>query len=151
MNYLALEELIIARLQAKLPELRGAIDGMYDLDGVSANAQRAPRIDVVPFGEQVLQGDKQRSHNGLVQIVQQRWMVVAVVRNGRDMRTGVAARREAGDLLWRINANLQGWKPGADFGHLYKINAAPPQYEKGFGYFPLAYASNIVRKGEPQP
>jgi hypothetical protein len=151
MNYLALEDLIIARLKARLPELSGAIDGMYDLDGVSANAQQAPRIDVVPFGEQVLPGDKQRSHNGLVQIVQQRWMVVAVVRNGRDMRTGVAARREAGDLLWRINASLQGWNPGPDFGPLHKINAPPPQYEKGFGYFPLAYASNIVRKGESQP
>ncbi len=150
-NYLALESLVIARLKATLPEINNQVQGAADLEGVKADQQVAPRIDVVPYGEGVLQGEKDGSRVGNVQICEPRILVVVVVRNVRDIRSGAATRSEAGELLWEANAALQGWKPDADHGHLKKIPAPAPAYDRGFGYYPLAFASRIVRKGALQP
>lgn len=147
-DYLALEGLIIARIEAAAGVALGLrrLCGAADLDGVKAEGQVTPAVYVLYAGERV---PAERTQQGAVQIIEQRWLAVLALKNRRDTRTGEAWRREAGPMLTRLNTALQGWRPSREYGPLIKAAAPGPGFEAGFGYFPLAYHSRIVLKGDP--
>ena len=147
-DYLALEGLIIARIETAVSADLGLrrIAGAADLDGAKTEGQVTPAVYVLYGGERV---PAERTHQGAVQVIEQRWLAVLALKNRRDTRTGEAWRREAGPMLTRLNACLQGWRPDRDHGPLIKAAAPGPGFEAGFGYFPLAYHSRIVLKGDP--
>lgn len=74
----------------------------------------------------------------------QRWLIVPMVRNVRDMTTGSAARDAAGEYLLRIIKTLNGWRPTAEHGPL-RLTApgAPRVYQGGVAYAPAQFETLV--------
>ncbi len=142
-DYLALEPLLIARLQA-VTSLRHVLPAP-DLAAVTEAEQFTPAVHVLWWGERVPQGGNARV--GIQQIVGHTWLAVVAVRNASAMRTGAGVRAEAGLLLAEVNAALQGWRPGAGWDPLAKVSAPRPLYRGAFAYFPLAFEAVTYTRG----
>lgn len=146
-DYLAAEPLIIERVRARCATELGLrqVIGVADLEGVESARQVLPAAYVLYGGERV---PEERTHRGAVQQVNQRWYVVLAQSNRRDASHGSDWRREIGGMLAALNAALQGWKPSAEHGELTKAAAPAPLYRSGYGYWPLAFNTRIVTRGE---
>ena len=142
-NYLSAEGLIIARLKARLPAVRAVLSAA-DLVGVEERSQITPALHVL------YDGDTVQESPGRAQSVGQRWLVIVAVRNVRDQMGGSAARADAGALLTQVIQALQYWAPSPQHGKLMRANA-PKAHQGEYSYFPLAFVTDIVSAGDPQP
>lgn len=142
MNYLRIEALLRARIEASVAGLK-AVLGAADLAGVSEAAQITPAVHVLYDGDEVVT----RGGDSVAVAVNQRWLVVVAVRNVRNQATGDAARAEAGELIWEVLRAVQGWQPAADLGPLARVNGPAPAYISGFAYFPLAFNCLVPMTG----
>ena len=77
----------------------------------------------------------------------QRWLTVVAVRNVASIRTGEPARQEAGGFLLQLLQTLPGWRPSPEHGPLVRIAAPRPGYDRGLGYFPLAFHTLVDTEG----
>jgi hypothetical protein len=144
---LSAEPLIVARLEAKLaalnlPALR--VLTAPDLAEVAEEQQTVPAVHVVYGGHAISQDQGE----GAVVELQQTWHTVVVVRNVRGIRSGEAAREEAGQILDAVFRALTGWRPGAEFRRLRPANAPRAGYSKGYGYYPLSWTLKMQMRGE---
>lgn len=76
--------------------------------------------------------------------------VVTVVRNATSQVTGEHARFEAGPVLVAVIASLLGWVPGDGYEALKMENATNPEFEAGFGFYPLVFSTRYVVSGGSQ-
>ena len=145
--WLALEPRLIERLTAKL-DAAVAVQPARDLAGVKEALQRVPGVQVYPGGYRPANEDGA----GLTQLIDQSWIVVVVVRNAADQKSGAAARADASPVCDAVLRALLGWRPGAPYGPL-KLAAppAPPLWSPGgYGYYPFAFTTRFTVTGEPR-
>lgn len=133
----AIQSLLIARLQEQIPELR-LVRGARDLVSVQEQPGTAPSAYVIYDGQEAGIGAGQE------QMVEQKWLVVTVVRNVRGALFGGEERQEAGPLLLHTCQTLLGWQPGSEFGALSLIHAPGPTFKQGFGFYPLRFSSRVI-------
>ncbi|MEW6490766.1 MAG: hypothetical protein AB1578_22995 [Thermodesulfobacteriota bacterium] len=143
-NYLSAEALIVARLQSKVAGVKAVLSAA-DLDGVAESAQVTPAVHVVFGGYR----PTQERDEGRVQESEQVWIAVVAVRNLRTPKTGEHARETAGELCADVLAALQGWRPSAEHQPLKLAPGPRPGFSKGYGYFPLAFTTRVVTRGQP--
>lgn len=136
-DYFSAQALIVSQLMEQLPELR-VVRGARDLASVREGVVTAPAAYVLYDGLDVRLGA------GREQMVEQKWMVLSVVRHLQDALFGVGERQEAGPLLLRVCQTLLGWQPGPEHGALSMMNAPPPSFHDGFGFYPLRFTSRVV-------
>jgi len=139
MNYLALGELLIKRLE-EITEFADVLSS-EQLSQVTEENQSTPAAHVVYLGD-VVDATKQ---GGVVSKVKQRWMVAIAVQtfDGND------TQQEAGELMGKVFEKLQGWKPALEFTNLHRESAGtPPLYKNGYGYFPLLFTTHMTIKGK---
>lgn len=146
-NYLAAEELILARLSAVLGTDAKAL-AARDLAGVKESAQITPAVHVI------LDGDtpKGQAVRGKHCTVEQRWLLVVVTRSARDARSGAGARDAAGPLITGVLNAMSGWSPPESRFQPFSRTATNyrPQYSPGgFFYFPLAFATEFAFTAAP--
>lgn len=139
----AMPDLANERLTAWLPA-----HGYADLPVLqAANLHLLPKnvplaVVVVPAGIEV---NEQR--RGQVAIAEA-FVVVAQCRNPTSQRTAEAVLEEVGPLLVTCVAALLGWTPDADaYEPLTMIAAPAPEYEAGFGFYPIAFQTRYVLSG----
>lgn len=143
-NYLELEPLIVARIEAQVPGLR-KVFGMAELATIRERAvQFSPCACVVYDGDSVPAGEAARGGQGVAQAVLQRWVVWLIVRNVRDGKDGAAARTDAGPLLSLLIKALAGWTPTPPFRPLRRGNAPRPLFEDGAIHFPVLFEAPLI-------
>lgn len=140
---LSAEPLIVSRLQSVL----GASAQVFtapDLAGVAEAKQVTPAVHVVYGGYRVTQ----EQGEGLIVELEQDWYTVVVVRNVRDIRSGAAAREDAGPLLARVFRGLTGHRLAPGWRRLRPTQPPRAGYSKGYGYYPLSWSLRLQLRGE---
>lgn len=136
-NFLAIEPQLVARLKEALADLRPAVFVLTeaDLAGVKESAQHVPAVHVIWNGFGVAEANTLGTRARLVHT----WLCVAAVRNVGDVRSGAAARQEAGELLARAGGVLMGFKPQGAITPLRLAPGPRSWASKGYLYVPLAF------------
>lgn len=143
-NYLDLENLIIERLTAELPKEVKVLSSA-DLEGLKTSAQPAPAVHVL------LEDDQPASEVNTSQQIKQRWCCILVVKNVRTVRTGQAARTDAGLLIPQIITILNNWEPQGAIPYypLTRVKTAfKPRYSNGFMHYPLTFECSFHWKND---
>lgn len=141
----AISDLIVTRLEAALPDLLESSETVPVLR--AASIQKLPRnvplaVVVVPAGIAI---DGQRKGQAAIA---ESVAVVIQVRNPSDQLTGAAALAEAGLLGNACVGALLGWTPdSASYEALTMIEAPGPEFEAGFGYYPIAFQTRYILSG----
>ena len=141
----ALPDLIQDRLEAILPTL-------YDSDFTvpvwrAASIEQMPRnttmaVVVIPVGLEV--SEQRRNQVAIAEAV----IVVVQVRNPASQLAGISVLQDAGPLLSACIQALLGWTPDVDAYESLTMTSAPnPEFEAGFGYYPLAFQTRYVLSG----
>lgn len=134
--------LIEARLKAKCPTAGDNVFSTADLVGVKEKSQVTPALHVVLHSYQPLSDDDGSSSRW-----REIWLVVVVVKNARQNVGAQAVRNEAPPLLAEVVAALDGWRCPGCIGLVRAIDPPAPLITDGFGYFPLAFATQVVSDG----
>jgi hypothetical protein len=143
-DYLALEDLLVARLRSEMPELKAVLTA-EDLAGVRGATQFDAAAHVVYLGDDVTTA----SGSGAAQPVAQQWMVVLVVKFAGTPTTGKGLRKKAGPLIAKLLQTVCGWQPQpAPLTALRRINAPKVGYDNGFAYYPFAFKTTHVTLGK---
>lgn len=140
-NFMALEPLLIARLQATV-----IVDGR-PVDVASRRAEELSNevrtgIEVAYDGYTILSSDTQSA------TIQQSWSVVIVEDNVRD-KARAGARADAGPIIKQVLRSLIGWQPDAVDGerHFSRLVLATPTYRATYrdkrSYFPLTFSTSL--------
>lgn len=142
-NYLIAEQLIVERLTTRLRGVKKVL-AAADLAGVAESSQTTPAVHVVYQGYR----PTQEKEDGATQQTEQTWLVVVAVRNVRDTRAATATREDAGPIMLDCLRALQGWLPSKEHSRL-KLSTAPQAgYRAGFGYFPMAFTTKLITRGD---
>ena len=142
-DFLALEPHLVAALKAVLADLRPAVHVLTaaQLADLPEQKQLTPAVQVLHAGFRVADC---RADGRMAQL-EHTWLIVAAVKSSRDIRSGSAAREQAGQLVARAGAALMGLKvPGLMAGPLLLANAPAARYSEGYLYLPLAFTAATV-------
>ena len=144
LNFLALEHELIARLQAQLASCQPPVHVLSaaDLAGVMEEKQLTPAVHVVYQGYRVAEG---RTDQKAARI-EQTWLAVVTTRNTRALKTGEAARAQAGPLAQQVVAALMGWQPASASKPLRLESGPSAGFSAGYQYLPLAFVAETVVK-----
>ena len=132
---------MVERLRASVPELR-QVRMAVSIAELGEITPAAPAAWVVWDGDQI--ADDARS--GASQSVDQRWLVVLIVRSAKEADAGGGVVTEAGPLMSEVLSALMGWTPMGGMA-LRRTTAPTPGYQAGYGYYPLAFTCRIVASG----
>jgi len=143
-NFLALESELIARLREQLAGHQPAVHVLSaaDLDGVIEEKQLTPAVHLVYQGYRVAEG---RS-DGRAARIEQTWLAVVATRNTRALKTGDAARAQAGPLAQRVITALMGWQPASATKPLRLDSGPAAGFSAGHQYLPLAFVAETLAK-----
>lgn len=140
----AIPDLIQDRLETLLPTL-------YESELTipvwrAASVEQMPRntimaVVVIPVGIEV--SEQRRGQVAIAEAV----IVVVQVRNPSSQLAGVTVLQNAGPLLEACVQALLGWTPGEAYEPLTMTSAPSPEFEAGFGYYPLAFQTRYVLSG----
>jgi len=142
-DFLALEPHLVARLKEQLADLRPAVHVLTaaQLAGVEEQKQLTPAVHVIHQGFRVLESRA----DGRAAQLEHTWLAVAAVKSSRDVRSGAAAREQAGQLAARAGAALMGFKVAGLLRDALRLTSAPSaQYHEGYLYLPLAFTAVTV-------
>lgn len=135
-DFLALEQELVERLKAKLPQLH-AVQVAEELAGVQQSAQHTPAAHVLFGGynpRDVRREDKIQ--------VDQTWIVVLVTQT-----VGRHTDERRGGMLSQILEVLHGWQPSHARSALRLVNSPiPPSYGPGVAYLPVAFETSVIMK-----
>lgn len=136
-NFMALEPQIVELVKGAVANHNPAVHVLTaaDLAGVKEQLQHTPAIHVVHQG---FTPGNVRS-DGLKAELQHKWLVVAVVSNTHNIRSGATARSDAGALLAQVAAALMGRKLRHASTPLLPTKSPPAWNTAGFYYIPMAF------------
>lgn len=147
MSFLALEALIVERLQARMPTVR-VLSG-DDLAGIEESGQPVPAVHVVYDGFRVTQTNAQ----GKNAMTEQRWLAVVVVKHeGAAAKASAESKTRAAPHVDAVLSALMGWRPNARPGTPGLALTTPPKPVRRhpFYYFPLAFTADVPVTGANQ-
>lgn len=141
-NFFGLEALLVDRLTSELADLTPKVKILTasDLAGVSEEQQFTPAVHLVYRGYRTTD---MRS-DGKVARMQQTWLAVVATRNARQLRTGDAARADAGQIAQRVLRALMGWQPNNFSKPLMLTDGPEAGFNGGFQYLPLAFTAELA-------
>lgn len=141
-DFLAPEADIVARVKEALADVRPQVHVLTarELAALKEESQPTPAVHVIWNGFQVAESRE----DGAMSRLAHTWLVVAAVRNVRTIRTGEAARTEAGELLARAGAALMGFRPRNVHGPLRLASAPAAGHGPGVMYVPLAFQVETI-------
>lgn len=137
MSFLDLEQVLVDRLRAELPDTVKVFSAA-ELSAVQANSQIAPAVHVIYGGFKV---DSTSTDRATAKITQT-WYVVPVVRNVASQIDGAGARKEASAHIDLTLQALLGWQFDRSQAPLELIDPPPSRWIRGLGYHPLAFRTS---------
>lgn len=141
-DYFACEKEIVERIKDSIPELK-AVMTPFSLDGMLESSQNAPAVHVIYSGD-VVNGNSVGS--GAARTITQRWLIVLAVRLANSQLQDTSSiRGNAGELIPKLLACLQGWQPNSAHRPMVRsAGAPPPGYSSAFAYFPYMFETVII-------
>lgn len=141
-NFFAFEQLMVDRLKVQLADItpKVAVITVSDLEGITEAQQLTPAVQVVPFGF----GVTDVRSDGRAARFEQTWLAVVATRNVASLRSGEAARADAGAIAARVLKALMGYVLPGSSKPLRPVSAPQPQYSAGFMYLPLAFTAELA-------
>lgn len=141
-NFLALEALLIARLNEQLADLtpKVKVHSAVDLAGVAEEQQITPAVHVIYRGYRVVE----TRPDGRAVRMEQTWLAVVATTNKRNLRTGEAARNEAGLIARRVCSALMGFRATPASRPLRLTDGPEAGFSNGFQYLPLAFLAELA-------
>jgi hypothetical protein len=140
-NLMGLEPILIARLRTQLADIIPSANILTatDLVGVTQQTQISPAVHVVHHDYRVTESrtDGKTAH------ITQTWLVVVAARNMRDLKTGDAARVDAGLIAARVTRALMGFKADL-YLPLRFVDGLSSGYQAGWQYLPLTFSTQFV-------
>ena len=131
------QALIMAQLTSQVPGLR-LVQGVREMAAIQERPGITPAAYVLYDGQEV------RMAADRAQVVEQKWLIVVVIRHVRETIPQDSSSQEAGPLLLHVCRALLGWRPGADYGALTLLNAPNPVFRDGFGLYSLRFMTRII-------
>ena len=146
-NFRAPEPVIGDRLKDAFADLRPQVHVLTasDLALVKEESQPTPAVHVIWNGFRVADASRP---DGRAATLDHTWLIVAAVKNVRTLKTGEAARSEAGELAARAGAALMGFRPPNVAGPMRLSPSPSAGHSAGFVYLPLAFVVETVFKSE---
>lgn len=154
--FLTDEALIIAHLAEALAEVpQGGVAPILpgsdkrvlsaaDMASIEESAQITPCVYVIYAGHTPLKSYA----NGVIQDIEQRWIVVITTRNARATVDGKAVREDAEPIINAVIEALMGFKPDPSGSALSLSSSEAPVYRTGFGYFPFSFTRRRTFRGQ---
>lgn len=141
-NFLALEPVLVARLVEQLADLVPKVHVLAaaDLAGVTETTQLTPAVHVVYQGYRVVESKP----DGRAARIEQTWLATVASRNMATLRTGSAARADAGLIAQRVCQALMAFKPPVASKPLRLTEGPGAGFNAGFQYLPLAFVAELV-------
>lgn len=145
-NFLAPEPHIVARLKEALADVRPQVHVLTaaDLALVKEENQPTPAVHVIWQGFRPLESRV----DGKEARLDHTWLIVSAVKNVRTLKSGEAARSQAGELAARAGGALMGFRPPNVAGPMRLTQAPGAGHSAGFVYLPLAFLVESVFKAE---
>ena len=146
-NFMALEPRLKELLEAAVQGLTPAVHVLTpaDMAGVSEEKQRTPAVHLVYAGYRIAE----RKVN-IARLVHT-WYVIAVTKNVATVKSGQAARADAGPLLALAVGALIGEQVAGASKPLELVTPPKPYYSTGFQYLPAAFEAETVFRKPPTP
>lgn len=144
MSLLVAGPLLIDRLKAKCPSVRGEVLSTEDLAGVVEKSQTTPALHVV------LSAYRPADEKAGDVIWDETYLVVAVVKHAARKDRSKAQQAAAAPLIKEALAALSGWcfPAGAEVTGAVKVVPGPrPEFSETHAYFPLAFQVCPVTPG----
>lgn len=141
-NLMALEPVLLTRLSEQLATLSPRVHVLVaaDLEGVTEATQVTPAVHLVYQGYRVVEGNS----SGRTVRLEQTWLATVATRNMKNLRTGEAARADAGQIASQVAQALMGFKPAQASKPLRLVDGPSAGFSKGFAYLPLAFVVELV-------
>lgn len=136
-NFLAMEGELIARLKQAVAGRKPAVHVLTaaELAQVEESRQPTPALHLTWQGFRVLESRA----DGAAAALEHTWLLVASVRNVRDIKCGSPARAEAGALIALGGPALMGFKPSLAASPIRLASGSPAAgFASGYMYLPLA-------------
>ncbi len=133
-DFMALEQLIVARLRDALPAHVHVL-AAADLADLTVGTQPTPAVHV-------LYRTYRPTKDGpaMWEEFDQYWLTVVTVRNASTLNTAEAVRADAGPLMGAVIAAMGAWVPDLPGCKSLQLAAAPNAgFHAGFGYFPIGW------------
>jgi len=128
---------IVDRIKTEVPALK-AVHPVWDLASVVEQSQVNPAVFVVYDGEEPVDS----VNNGKRVMEDQRFIIVLVVRNAKDVLGGSGARESAVALRGDVLRAVSGWQPTSEHRPLQRAKGSPPpHYTPGFAYLPTTFTT----------
>lgn len=141
-NLLALEAVLVQRLTEQLADLSPKVKVLtaVDLAGVTEASQVTPAVHVIYRGYRVVESRA----DGKAARIEQTWLTVVACDNKRNLRTGEAARVDAGAIARRVCSALMGFNPGPVSKPLRLAEGPEAGFSNGYQYLPLAFVAELA-------
>jgi hypothetical protein len=149
-DYLFLEQLIVDKLKADVPGLKGVFSSP-DLATISGQQQITPAAHVIYLGDETGSGPGDQGTMGQVQTITQLWAVVIAVYFADAHNTGAGTRRLAGPLITSMLDAMSGWTPQDTVVPLTRGRPINAHYANGYGYYPFVFRAKFVYKPSKKP
>jgi len=135
MNHLECGDLIQARVRAEITNFTDVLP-ISSLAAMQEKSVRSPSCFVMFAGDDV----RETGMDGSLAKLRQRWLVVVATHHaqGRDKTIN-----PAGELLHQVLQALLGWQPAERFTRLTAATPPRPGYGAAFGYYPLAFETEV--------
>jgi hypothetical protein len=138
-DYFAAEQPIIDQLLAA-----GVFREVFGTpDIASTQTPQMPAALLMYDGDTIPGGDANRSTEGDLQLVQQRWVVFVIVPNIRLPERGRDARIAGGPLIRRVIRQISGFDPIGNGQTMFRIPGPRASYRQESAMFPVAFALPI--------
>lgn len=137
MNYFAVEPLIVEHIKTNVANLL-EVDTPFDIDDMLNNANTAPSVSVIYYGDRV----SEASSKGVINSQYQQWLIVLKLRDPMAQSGNTNSLREMANpfILDLLNA-MQGFEPKIERYRHFKRADSPVAVGSGggFGYFPFLF------------
>lgn len=145
-DFMRLEEPLLALLAQATAGMSPAVRifTAAELAQVREAAQHTPAVHLIYGGYQVAEGAVTQWR------LLHKWYAVAAVRNVAAVRSGSAARRDAGQLAALVAGCLAGAQVPGAARPLELLTPPPAHYGDGFQYIPVAVQAETIFRKPPQ-
>lgn len=141
-NHLECGDLIEARLKAKITDFIDVLP-ISSILQLQEKSIRNPSCFVMYAGDDA----REKGMDGKLARFRQRWLVIVATHHaqGRDK-----TRNPAGEMMHLVLESLLGWQPSSRFTRLEAATPPKPGYGATFGYYPLAFETEVNVLGTTQ-
>lgn len=135
MNHLECGDLIEARIKAEITGFADVLP-ISNLASMQEKSLRNPSCFVMYAGDDVTE----KGMDGKLAKFRQRWLVIVATHHAQGKEQ---TRNPAGEMMHHLLETLLGWQPSARFSRLVAVKPPAPGYGATFGYYPLAFETEV--------